>query len=205
VITHCDVANRPTRVPPGYARADGAWTGAARLGRAWQDGGVPNPDLRAHPAAPPAGPTRRGLLAGAVGLAGLGGLTGCDPFADEVPAEIGPHALDGLVAGTVALAGRYQAAIAAVPALADSLTPVQETHQRHATVLAQAIGRPMPTATAPAEPAPAGRAAAVAALATAEKAARDEAVTACLAATARLATLLGTMAAARASHLEILK
>lgn len=153
----------------------------------------------------PADRTRRALLAGGIGLAGLGALAGCDLFSQAAPQPSGPHPLDGLLAGTAALADRYDAAIRAVSTLAASLDPVRQTHRRHTTVLADAIGRPVPATSAPAGPAPTDRAAAVAALATAEKAARDQAVSACLAAGPRLAALLGTMAAARASHLEILR
>ncbi len=166
------------------------------------------PDL---PEARP-GATRRGFLSRLVGaglgLSALGGtavLGGCDALAAPEPPPRRPHPLDPFVDATAALAARYDEAFAAVSTLEAVLGPIRDTHRRHAEALAGAIGRPAPASTAPTGGTPATRATAVAALAGAEKTARDEAVAACLAAGPRLATLLASVAAARASHLELLR
>jgi hypothetical protein len=157
--------------------------------------------------------TRRSLLRGLLGIAGAGlagaaatgALAGCDliPHGAEGGAE--PHALDGLLVATVALGDRYDATVSTVSALAPTLVPLRDAHRAHAVALASALGREVPRAPADAAPVPADRVAAVAALAILEKKGRDEAVAACLASQPRLAALLGSVAAARASHLEILK
>jgi hypothetical protein len=92
-----------------------------------------------------------------------------------------------------------------VPVLSEILTAVRDDHRAHATALAEATGRSVPKATAAPAEIPADRTAALALLTSAEKSARDEAVTACLSASARLTPLLASIAAARASHLEVLK
>jgi hypothetical protein len=71
-------------------------------------------------------------------------------------------------------------------------------------VLAAAVGAPVPAASAGSGLAPATRAQALAGLAAAETSGRDEAIAACLSSSARLASLLGSIAAARATHLEVL-
>jgi hypothetical protein len=157
--------------------------------------------------------SRRTFLRGVVGLAGVGltgaaaatALAGCDvlPTGGE-PAEQ-PHQLQGLLGATVALGDQYEMAIAAVPALSTGLKPVLDAHRAHAAALAEAIGVSVPPASPSPSPVPPQRAGAVAALAAAERAGRDAAVAACVEATPRLAALLGSIAAARASHLEVLR
>ena len=155
--------------------------------------------------------SRRSFLRGLLGVVGVGvvgglsagSLTGCDDVTGNPADET--HALDGFLVATVTLGALYTAAITAVPTLAPTLTPLRDAHQAHASALAGALGREIPAAPATTAPVPADQAAARAALAAAETIGRDEAVTACLAAAPRLAALLGSIAAARASHLEILK
>lgn len=151
--------------------------------------------------------TRRGFLRGALSLTGLAaasGLAGCDLLGTDGSVDVPPHELDGFLADTVALRDQYDAAIAAVPDLAKALAPVRDAHGQHADALANALGRAVPT-TQGAPAAPANRAQAITTLAAAEKSARDEAVAACLASSGRLAPLLGSIAAARSTHLEVVK
>ena len=152
------------------------------------------------------GADRRTFLRGLLGLAGVaagGALAGCDVLRGGEPPE--SHEFDALLAGTVALAARYEATLAAHADLAPTITPVRDAHRAHGAALAQAMGQPAPGPGVGAEQPPADRAGALAALATAEKAARDQAVAACMSAGPRGAALIGTIAAARASHLEVLK
>ncbi|HEX5596588.1 MAG TPA: hypothetical protein VFX61_11330 [Micromonosporaceae bacterium] len=142
-------------------------------------------------------------------------LTGCDLFDDEPAPEPSPDPLAPLVSGALELAGRYEAAIAAFPELAEQLNPVAQAHQAHATELAQAIGAALPSdAAGSASPAntSAGSAtteggvkAALTALRAAEKQGHEAAVQACLSAPAKHAALVGSIAAARATHLEVLR
>ncbi|MFI6819455.1 hypothetical protein ACIBJE_00705 [Micromonospora sp. NPDC050187] len=118
-----------------------------------------------------------------------------------------PDPLTPLVDGALALEGRYRAAIGADPALADRLTPIADAHRAHATELAAAIGvaLPSPSPSAPAG-APTGNAATVLAeLRTAEERGRAEAATFCAQAPADRAALVGSIAAARATHVEVLR
>lgn len=131
-------------------------------------------------------------------------LTGCDLFdRDEEPPE--PDALEPLVAEALALEARHRAAATADPALADRLTPIADAHRAHAEELRRVIGRPAPSGT----PAAAGSASAPDAVLTelrrAEQEGRTNAAKACAAAPAERAALLGSIAAARATHVEALK
>ncbi|SCL46974.1 hypothetical protein GA0070604_1393 [Micromonospora eburnea] len=154
------------------------------------------------------GHSRRNLLrAGA--LVALGGaavpLTGCDLFDDDQPPA--PDPLEPLAAEAAELEGRYRAAIAAAATLADRLTPIADAHQAHAAELRKVIGRPAPSGTPAAGPTvtatdPQGL---LAELRQAEQQARENAAKACAAAPGERAALLGSIAAARATHLEVLK
>jgi hypothetical protein len=135
-----------------------------------------------------------------VGLLPAGSLMGCE---DTSGGEAESHALDGFLTATLALGALYTATIAAQPVLAPGLTPLRDAHQAHASALAAALGREVPAAPETTAAPAADEAGARAALATAEAKARDDAVAACLATSPRLAALLGSIAAARASHLEI--
>ncbi|MGR6317901.1 hypothetical protein Q2K19_03360 [Micromonospora soli] len=148
------------------------------------------------------------LRAGA--LVALGGaavpLTGCDPFGrdDEPPA---PDPLEPLAAESAALEARHRAAVAAAPALTERLTAIADAHRAHVEELRRVIGRAAPSGT------PAGTPSAAATdpdgllaeLREAEQQGRDNAAKACAAAPAERAALLGSIAAARATHVEALK
>ncbi|MCX5070654.1 hypothetical protein OOJ91_32950 [Micromonospora lupini] len=156
------------------------------------------------------GHTRRKLLrAGA--LLTLGGaatsLTGCDLFdRDDQPAPP-PDPLRPMVDESLGLAAAYRATAAAQPELADRLGPIAETHTAHATELARVVGVALPSAPAadPSATTATEPAAALAALRAREKTAQQSATAACAAAPAERAALLGSIAAARATHQEALK
>ncbi|NUT35645.1 MAG: twin-arginine translocation signal domain-containing protein [Hamadaea sp.] len=141
------------------------------------------------------GATRRDLLRtlAAVGAAGV--LSGCGLLSRPEPE---PDPLLGLLLETRALLAAYDAVIAAEPQSAAKLQPLRETHAAHLTELSAMISAPSPSA------APSAAATTVAALKTAEAAAAKSAYEACLATTAPRATLLGEIAAARATHLAVL-
>ncbi|WP_205776127.1 hypothetical protein [Micromonospora tulbaghiae] len=144
------------------------------------------------------------------GLVALGGatapLTGCDLFdRDKEPPE--PDALEPLAAEALALEARYRAAATAAPALAERLTPIADAHRAHAEELRRVIGRSAPSGA----PVAAGSASAPAPdavlteLRRAEQEGRTNAARACAEAPAERAALLGSIAAARATHVEALK
>ncbi|MEJ3744045.1 hypothetical protein WEI85_12210 [Actinomycetes bacterium KLBMP 9797] len=138
-------------------------------------------------------------------------LAGCELLDGGDPAPVvSPDPLAPLLAEALDLAGRHEAAIAAYSALAARLTPVAEAHREHAAELARITGTPLSGASPPAatgSPAPpAGDAkATLAALRAAEQTGQKNATAACLAAPADRAALLGSIAAARATHLEVVR
>ncbi len=157
--------------------------------------------------------SRRTVLGAALGaLLGAAALTGCDKAG---PAQVRKVAdpLNPLHRDTAALLAKYDATIAALPELAARLTPLRDAHREHLRALAREIGPnldgPAPaasgpvTASAPAD-APADTAAALAALRDAEKVGAAAARAACLAGPSYRAALLGSIAAARASHDQVL-
>jgi hypothetical protein len=151
--------------------------------------------------------SRRAVLRAATAVAGVvatGPLAGCGLFEDE-PEH--PDALDPLLAATVGLVARYDAAIAGQPSLAERLTPLRNAHQAHAKALAQLIGRPASRLSPSAAPASSAADAAdtLVELRAAEKTGQDEAAAACLAAPAGRTALLGSITAARATHQEVLQ
>ncbi|MGE5827180.1 MAG: hypothetical protein ACM30G_02305 [Micromonosporaceae bacterium] len=169
---------------------------------AWQDGRVrvtDQPLLRA-------GISRRRLLRGLVGAAGAvatgAALTGCDLVRDDGPPSLTTAALDAFLRDTLALAALYDAVLIDHPDLGTTLTPIRDAHRAHASALSAALGRSVPTPGAAAVPS--AQAQAVATLVTAERTGRDAAIEACVGNAARLAPLLGSIAAARATHLEVL-
>ncbi|MEV4810452.1 hypothetical protein [Micromonospora avicenniae] len=147
------------------------------------------------------------------GLLALGAaaapLTACDPFGREEAAPRPPDPLRPLLDESLALAAAYRDAATAHTDLAARLNPIAEAHQAHAAELARVLGVELPSAGAT----PGGTAATAATDADAtiadlrqrERVGRDGALTACAAAPAARAALVGSIAAARATHLEALK
>ncbi len=117
------------------------------------------------------------------------------------------HPLQPMLTGTLALVSQYDTTIAGQPGLAGQLAPLRAEHWTHVTALLTAMGRPVPSdAPSPVASGPpaASPAEALVALRTAEHSAQTAAVSACVAAPARYAELLGSIAACRATHLEVL-
>ncbi|GHJ49761.1 hypothetical protein Cs7R123_71030 [Catellatospora sp. TT07R-123] len=144
-----------------------------------------------------------GVLAGGVLVTASGcGLLGGGP--DTPPP---PDALTGLLAGTWSLIAAYDSALTAMPDLGPLLGPLRETHRAHAEALT-AVMSPRPSAQAfgPASLAPAAgdRKAVITALRTAELNGGKQAAEVCVSTTAARATLVGEIAVARATHLEVL-
>lgn len=160
-------------------------------------------------------PRRTVLRAALVGTVGTLVLTGCDRSA---PAQVRKIAdpLNPLYRDTAALLARYESIMTARPDLAARLTPLRDAHREHLRALAREIGpnldSPSPASPSPAASAggsvaaeaPADAGSALATLRDAEKAAAAAARAACLAGPSYRAALLGSIAAARASHVEAL-
>lgn len=157
-----------------------------------------------------------------IAVAVPGVLAGCELPGRTPDPDPEPDPLAGLLAATVELAGQYDEAIRSVADLGTVLAPIAATHRTHAEELGRITGIALPTATAdptragsdpagtsspPAPPAdlpPADPTATIAALRAAEEAAGAAAADACRSAPAERAALLGSIAAARACHLEVL-
>jgi hypothetical protein len=155
--------------------------------------------------------SRRAVLTAALGSAvALAGAGACDSPQQTPAAKPAPDPLNPLYRDTAALLGRYEATIAAQPGLAERLGPLRDAHRAHLQALAREIGpglesSPAVTGSPPAgtggEPVPA---ASIASLLGAEQEAAAAAKAACLSAPSYRAALLGTIAAARASHVAVL-
>ncbi len=175
---------------------------------------------------PPPVPSRRRLLAAGAAV-GVLALSGCRFGAK--PAAAPPNPLEPVLAGVLDLLARYDTAIATVPDLATRLRPLREEHAVHATALAHAIGGPSASPTPAGTRSSAGSGApgsgspghdgtpstgsdggdtdpatVVAALRAAEQAGQAAVVAACLAVPATAAALLASIAACRATHVEVL-
>lgn len=155
---------------------------------------------------------RRRVLTGglltAAGVTGLAALTGCTGH--RKPKAGRPDPVRPLLAGTLALLALYDATAASHPELAGRLTPLRADHEAHARALKAALAPGAPTASpspppTPGPSVPASSAAALAALVAAEQQAQRTIATACLAAPASTATLLGAIAACRATHQAVLR
>ncbi|MEV0270830.1 twin-arginine translocation signal domain-containing protein [Hamadaea sp. NPDC050747] len=143
----------------------------------------------------PSGTSRRDLLRALAAVGAVGVLAGCDLLAAPEP---DPDPLLGLLTETRALLTAYDQVIAADSQSAAKLQPIRATHEAHLTALTAMISPPTPSAT------PAASGASVADLKKAEATAAKSAYDACLATTPERATLLGEIAAARATHLAVL-
>lgn len=167
-------------------------------------------------------PVQRGWSRRAVlGMFGTGMAAGIAPAAgcswwdsDPPPPPAPPDPLEPLLASTRDLAGRYAQTIAGYPELAGRLGPLHEAHLAHEAALLAVIGRPELAATSPGTPSGTAQSAAgpsasspqeaVAALRKGERDGREQAAQACLAAEPGRAALLGSITAARRTHLEVL-
>ncbi|NJC81732.1 hypothetical protein HC030_04015 [Planosporangium mesophilum] len=151
------------------------------------------------------GHSRRTVLGAVLAVVGAVPLAGCDSLRQAPRERPAPDPLNPFYLDTLALARRYDATITAVPGLAERLGPLRDAHHAHAQALVREMGPGLnqPSAT-PSETAPADQTAALAALLAAEKEASAAARETCLTAPSYRAALLGSIAAARASHVEAL-
>lgn len=152
------------------------------------------------------GVTRRVVLRAAGVAAVAAPVAGCSWLDDDPAPPPPPDHLAALVSETSALAGEYVKAMTVQPDLTERLTPIHQAHVAHLAELLRVTGAPPPSGTAiavitPGDPADV----LLAQLRSFESAARDNAVARCLSAPADRAVLAGTIAAARATHLEVLK
>jgi hypothetical protein len=151
------------------------------------------------------GHTRRGLL-GAAALSAGAILGGCGIFDDGPDKPSAPDPLQPVLDEAVALAAAYDRAAVAQPGLAKRLTPLGADHRAHIAALSTVIGKAAPSGAPASSAAAAGDAAAVLKdIRAAEQAAQKTAVSACRAAPAGRAALVGSIAACRATHAEALK
>lgn len=160
------------------------------------------------------GPRRRSLLTGAAGAAGAVLLSGCSDSTSTQDADERPSAAGRLRArgarDSGELLGRYDAVLAAHPALAARLEPLRAEVKRHQTAFAEGqTAPPSPSASAPSAPAPSpsvpgDEKAAVRDLAKAERDLAKQRASALLDAPAELARLLASVAAAGAAHAYLL-
>jgi hypothetical protein len=149
------------------------------------------------------------VLTAAAGAVALYPIAGCGLFGgdEEQSRPPAPDPLAPLLAEARSLVVQHEAAIAAFPALAERLTPVAQAHREHVAALAKVVKAVAPSASASAGPgAPVGDAkSTLAALRAAEQKCQKTAAQACQAAPAERAALLGSIAAACATHLEVVR
>jgi hypothetical protein len=152
--------------------------------------------------------SRRRVLAAGTGLA-LTGVAGCGLFDSAPPAPPVPDPLTPLYDSAVALADGYQRTVVSFPGLTDRLTPIAQAHLAHADALRQLLNPlPVPAASGSGAPnsTPAGdENAALEGHRKGEEQAAKDASTACRQAPADRAPLIGSIAAARATHAEALR
>jgi hypothetical protein len=160
-----------------------------------------------QPADGPPGRSRRAVLAGFVGT-GAGLLLASCTSPERPAPKPSSHPLTPIVTGTVALIERYRATIATYGDANGRLGPLLVDHQEHLTALHTAAGTPSPAqSSASASPSvvvagdPTN---ALAELRGAEQSGQADATAACLAAAPEHAALLGSIAACRATHVEVL-
>jgi hypothetical protein len=150
------------------------------------------------------------VLRAAAGLAGLTAIGAGAGGGDGLPGpstDPPPTQLLAVLQDAVNMRARYEVALANLPVLAAALSALRDAHAAHAQTLSTSLGVsvPAPEPTHDIEPLPTEPVRAIAALAGAERAGRESAAAACLVAIPRLAPLVGSIAAARASHVEVLK
>ncbi|MEU6668232.1 hypothetical protein [Streptomyces sp. NPDC046727] len=154
------------------------------------------------------GPRRRSLLASAAGAALLAGCSAGPDSGDDGPSAT-ERARARAARDSRGLLARYDAVLAAHPALADRLRPLRTQVAAHAAAFedgttASATASPTATASASATAVPAAEKDAVAGLAAAERALADQRAKDLLKAPGELARLLASVAAAGAAHAYLL-
>ncbi|WP_033326877.1 hypothetical protein [Streptomyces yerevanensis] len=174
------------------------------------------------PSRSPSGPRRRSLLASAAG-AGAALLTGCSASDSSSETTKGSTSAADRARARAArdsegLAARYEAVLAAHPALAARLSPLRAEVVRHAEAFgggkrasatpsasaSSASSSPAASASAPAAGVPAREEDALAELASAERALADRRTKALEEVPGELARLLASVAAAGAVHVYLL-
>jgi hypothetical protein len=153
------------------------------------------------------GHTRRRVLGVAAGAVIVAAAAGCSLFDDD-PKPQPPDALQPVLDEALSLAAALDQAALAQPGLAKRLTPLADDHRAHVAELSRVIGRTAPSVppTGPSISAPAGDPIALLKqLRAAAQAAQKTAITACGAAPAGRAALVGSIAACRATHAEALR
>ncbi|CAL9434617.1 MULTISPECIES: hypothetical protein [Streptomyces] len=157
------------------------------------------------PSRTPSGPRRRTLLASAAGAALLAGCSAGADSGDDGPSA-DARARARAARDSRGLLARYDAVLAAHPALTDRLRPLRAQVAAHAAVFEDGT-KPSPAASksaaAPA-PVPAAEKDAVAQLAAAERALADRRAKELLQVPGELARLLASVAAAGAAHAYLL-
>jgi hypothetical protein len=147
---------------------------------------------------------RRAVLAFGATVA-VGGAGGCGLLDSKPDTPPPADPLLPLAGDAVRLAALHRSAAADFPDRAPTLTPIAEAHDAHARELTRVMATPAPAPSASASAAGTAVEDRIEALRAAEKAAYDLAVKACLATPDHRAALVGSIAAALATHLEALK
>ncbi|GIF77638.1 hypothetical protein [Asanoa siamensis] len=144
---------------------------------------------------------RRTVLALGAAVA-VGSASGCGLLDREPAAPPPPDPLQPLADDAFRLAALYRAAAAELP----TLTAIADAHEAHGRELSRIMAVAVPSPAASASPGTGATAEErVEELRVAEKAAYEAAVQACLKTPNHRAALVGSIAAARATHLEALK
>ncbi|GGW81921.1 lipoprotein [Streptomyces lucensis JCM 4490] len=156
----------------------------------------------------PSGPRRRTLLASAAGAALLTGCSADPGSGGDSGPSVTERARARAARDSAGLLDRYDAVLAAHPALAERLRPLRAEVAAHVRAFGggRAAGSSSPTASSSsAAPAvPAGEKEALASLATAERTLADRRAKALLEVPGELARTLASVAAAGAAHAYLL-
>lgn len=149
-------------------------------------------------------PRRGVLIGGLAAAAAVVGLAGCTDSERSAP----PSPVLPVLADSRSLVAAYDAVLVRHADLDGRLGPLRADHRRHVTELTKRLGSATPSASTSASPSapavPDDADAAVAMLADAEKKAQHNGVAACLSAPTEYATLFGSIAACRATHVAVL-
>jgi hypothetical protein len=133
----------------------------------------------------------------------MSALVGCGLLDDDPEPPPPPDPLQPVLDEALALAASCDRLALAEPGLAARLTPLAADHRAHATELSRLIGAQIPS-TAPSAGSPA-EGGSLSELRTAVRKGQRTATTAARQAPADRAALVGSIAACRATHAEVLK